>query len=411
MDIDNLTGYEFENLTEDLIKKLGFITEERKKSADGGIDIRAINEQPIFKGLYIIQCKRHNKPIGEAIIRDLFGVVSSERANKGILITNSRFTKSAIDFARNKPIELIDGDKFFNLLEKNIDQEKIRTNSENIERYSITLRCLEEGSKKIKKRRQEIMSDRVYLSSKYFKSEKSYFDFIEREANKLFKITKIFSNQLENIPIIWNKFLRNQNNFTNTQELKNQCKELLETLTVLEEEQEKIISAVPPDNFHLVNINKSLKNTYDQLFEIFFNFLSEVWLLVNDPDNPRIQEKIEDGLISFNYEFSSTEIENMLREMEEYTNDINRQSYVQENRQSRCFVATVVYEDVDALEVIRLRNWRDTKLNKSLWGSIIIKAYYLLGPYFARIISTKPKLKKVIRNILDRIVKRLPSIF
>ena len=53
MDIDNLSGHDFEDLTEELIKKLGFTTEERKRSVDGGIDIRAISEQPIFKGLYI----------------------------------------------------------------------------------------------------------------------------------------------------------------------------------------------------------------------------------------------------------------------------------------------------------------------------------------------------------------------
>ncbi|GAI25113.1 unnamed protein product, partial [marine sediment metagenome] len=143
-------------------------------------------------------------------------------------------------------------------------------------------------------------------------------------------------------------------------------------------------------------------------FEIFFNFSTEVWLLVNDPDNPRIQEKIKDGVIAFDYEFSSTDIENMMREMVEYTNDIKRQSYVQENRQSRCFVATVIYMDIDALEVIKLRCWRDTRLNKSLCGSIIIKVYYLLGPYYARIISTQPILKKVTKNILDRIVRKLP---
>lgn len=407
MDIDSLSGHDFEDLIEELIKKLGFITEERKRSADGGIDIRAISEKPIFKGLYIIQCKRHSKTIGEAIIRDLFGVVSSERANKGILITSSRFTKSAKDFARNKPIELIDGDKFLELLGKNISNKKAGENLKGIEKYSITLRYLEEGTKKIKKRRQAIMSGSLYLGSKYFKSEKSYFDFVSRKSNKLQKIGGVFENQLKNIFNIWNSFSEDQNNFTNIQELKNQCNELVETLNILEEEQEKIISTTPPDNYHLMNINNSFKNVYNQFFEVFFSFLTEVWMVVNDPENPRIQEKIENGVISFKYKFSITEFENIFKEIKQYNDDKVRQYTINNNQKSRCFVATAIYEDVNAIEVIKLRYWRDEVLSKNIGGTIIINIYYFFGPYYANLIKNFPIIKKITKSILNKIIKIL----
>lgn len=115
-DINQLTGIEFENVCEQLVQRMGFTTETTKASGDGGIDLVAYNSQPLLSGKYIIQCKRYTGSVGEPIIRDLYGVVMSERANKGILMTTGHFTKSAIAFADGKPIELIDGVKMHELL-------------------------------------------------------------------------------------------------------------------------------------------------------------------------------------------------------------------------------------------------------------------------------------------------------
>lgn len=117
-DINSLSGIEFENLCQQLIEKMNFTVETTKASGDGGIDLIAYNNQPILSGKYIIQCKRYSGGVGEPIIRDLYGVITSERANKGILMTTGYFTRSAITFAEGKPIELIDGDKLNDLLEK-----------------------------------------------------------------------------------------------------------------------------------------------------------------------------------------------------------------------------------------------------------------------------------------------------
>ena len=109
MDINTLSGIEFENLTHQLLLKVGFNVEQTKASRDGGIDLIAYSDEPFFKGKYIIQCKRYTGTVGEPIIRDLYGVVSNERANKGILITTGNFSNSALDFAKDKNLELIDG--------------------------------------------------------------------------------------------------------------------------------------------------------------------------------------------------------------------------------------------------------------------------------------------------------------
>ena len=116
-DINSLSGSEFEQLCCSLISKMGFEVELTQASRDGGIDIIARNNQPFVEGVYIVQCKRYSGVVGEPIIRDLYGVVSSERANKGILITTGTFTKDAVNFAKGKQIELIDGTKLTSLLE------------------------------------------------------------------------------------------------------------------------------------------------------------------------------------------------------------------------------------------------------------------------------------------------------
>ena len=116
VDVDKLSGIEFENVCQVLVEKMGFTTQTTKASGDGGIDLIAYNHQPLLSGKYIIQCKRYAGSVGEPIIRDLYGVIMSERANKGILMTTGHFTKSAISFAEGKPIELIDGIKLKELL-------------------------------------------------------------------------------------------------------------------------------------------------------------------------------------------------------------------------------------------------------------------------------------------------------
>lgn len=115
-DINALTGVEFEKVCQRLLEKMGFSVENTKTTGDGGIDLIAYNSQPLLSGKYIIQCKRYTGSVGEPIIRDLYGVITSERANKGILMTSGVFTKQAQSFANDKPIELIDGVKLKELL-------------------------------------------------------------------------------------------------------------------------------------------------------------------------------------------------------------------------------------------------------------------------------------------------------
>jgi len=407
MDINNLSGHDFEDLIEKLIKQLGFITEERKRSADGGIDIKVINEQPILKGLYIIQCKRYSNPISESIIRDLFGVVTSERANKGILITNSTFSKAAEKFASNLPIELIDGNKLIELLEKNLGKKFEKENEKLTvhEKYRIAFECLNAEAKRIDKRRQDIRNKRIYLNPKYYNNISVYMSYISRKFSKIRKIVEVLANQISDLNNIWDNFSEDQGNYSNTQELKNKCKEIIQTMNIIESEEEELISVVPQNN--LKGLHTAAINIYNPIFKSFFELLDKLYLMINNPEDPRLEKFFKDGkqyvkldsIISID-----EEVEIFSRESEKLEKEIPKSNKA---REKRCYIATVVYKDSDAPEVIKLRQWRDNVLCNSVFGKLIIEIYYFFGKYLAIYINKFPILKGVIKYFLDLFISRL----
>jgi hypothetical protein len=178
--VQALPPMQFETFVKTLLIKMGFSAATTKASGDGGIDIVAINEQPIFGGKYVIQCKRYalGNNVGEPAIRDLYGVMHAENANKGILITTSDFSKQAVVFAQNKAIELINGIALVTLLNKYLaDLEETPFSyfaNNQTEKYSVLFDKFQETCDFILKReaysvRSEIekISDPNYLAKIY----------------------------------------------------------------------------------------------------------------------------------------------------------------------------------------------------------------------------------------------------
>lgn len=407
MDINNLSGHDFEDLVEKLIKQLGFITEERKRSADGGIDIKAINEQPILKGLYIIQCKRHSNPISESTIRDLFGVVTSERANKGILITNSTFSKAAEKFASNLPIELIDGSKLIELLEKNLSKKFEKENEKPIihEKYRITFKYLNAEAKRIDKRRQDIKNKRIYLNPKYYNDILAYINYINKKIDKIRKIVVVLSNQIFDLNDIWDNFPENQGNYSNMQELKDKCKKIMETINIIENEEEELISVIPQNN--LKGLHTAAINIYNPIFKSFFEFLNKLYLMINNPEDPRLEKFLKNGKQYVKLDTTITPGDTpkiYLRELEKVKRELVRSSKA---REKRCYIATAVYKDSNAPEVIKLRQWRDDVLCNNAFGKLSIEVYYFFGKYLANLIKKFPVLRLAIKYLLDLFISRL----
>jgi restriction system protein len=115
--IATLNPYEFESLIRDLFEKMGHDTKQTRPSRDGGVDCVAFDTRPIVGGRVVIQAKRYKHVVGVSAVRDLYGTMHNERANKGILITTSHFTSAAHQFAKGLPLQLIDGAGLLSLLE------------------------------------------------------------------------------------------------------------------------------------------------------------------------------------------------------------------------------------------------------------------------------------------------------
>jgi restriction system protein len=88
---------------------MGLETKQTRSSRDGGVDVVAYDARPVLGGRVVIQAKRYRNTVGVSAVRDLFGTMMNEGANKGILVTTSGYGADAFTFAKDKPIELIDG--------------------------------------------------------------------------------------------------------------------------------------------------------------------------------------------------------------------------------------------------------------------------------------------------------------
>jgi restriction system protein len=114
----DLTPFEFETLVTNLFSKMGLETKQTRSAKDGGVDAVAFDNRPVIGGKVVIQAKRYRHTVGVSAVRDLFGTMNHEGANKGILVTTSSFGPDAYDFIKGKPIELVDGGGLLYYLEQ-----------------------------------------------------------------------------------------------------------------------------------------------------------------------------------------------------------------------------------------------------------------------------------------------------
>jgi restriction system protein len=94
-------------------------------SRDGGVDAIAFDPDPIRGGKIVIQAKRYTNTVGVAAVRDLYGTVLNEGATKGILVTTTDYGPDAYEFAKNKPLTLMNGANLLYLLEKHGHKARI----------------------------------------------------------------------------------------------------------------------------------------------------------------------------------------------------------------------------------------------------------------------------------------------
>lgn len=113
--LDNIDGFEFQKLCEDIFSTLNYGRIERTPYVgDKGRDLIIHTNN----GKIVVECKHQPRSsIGRPVIQKLHSAVISEGAIKGIVITTGTFSKAAIAHAKNltPPIELMDRSILYDL--------------------------------------------------------------------------------------------------------------------------------------------------------------------------------------------------------------------------------------------------------------------------------------------------------
>jgi restriction system protein len=122
---DNLAAIDwetFEHLVREVFakefSKPGMEVRITRASRDRGVDAIVFDPDPIRGGKFVIQAKKYTNTVDVSSVRDLFGTVQAEGANRGILVTTSQFGPDAYEFAKDKNISLMDGNNLLHLFEK-----------------------------------------------------------------------------------------------------------------------------------------------------------------------------------------------------------------------------------------------------------------------------------------------------
>lgn len=120
---------EFEHLIREVFEKEfssnGGEVKVTQASRDGGVDAVAFDPDPIRGGKIVIQAKRYTNTVGVSAVRDLYGTVLNEGATKGILVTTADYGPDAYEFAKNKPLTLMNGGNLLFLLGKHGHKARI----------------------------------------------------------------------------------------------------------------------------------------------------------------------------------------------------------------------------------------------------------------------------------------------
>ena len=97
---------EFESWSALLFQLMGYRVVQTQNTGDHGIDLE-LSDESMHRGL--AQCKRYRGTVGEPAVRDLYGTMMHENAERGWLLTTGAFSRQAREWCNGKPIELWDG--------------------------------------------------------------------------------------------------------------------------------------------------------------------------------------------------------------------------------------------------------------------------------------------------------------
>lgn len=115
--LEKMSWRDFENLAVETFRQQGYRVVERGGSGpDGGVDI----ELHMGKDKYLVQCKQWKvAKVGVATVRELYGVMTAERAVGGFVVASGQFTEEARSFAEGRSIKLVPAHSLLQMIQHN----------------------------------------------------------------------------------------------------------------------------------------------------------------------------------------------------------------------------------------------------------------------------------------------------
>lgn len=105
----------FEALVAALFKAYRHETMVAGGNGDHGVDVIVKTDEG---EKWVVQCKRYSGSVGEPVVRDLYGTMLHEEAQRAYLITTGSFTRQATEWAVGKPIVLYNGEGLVKLIRR-----------------------------------------------------------------------------------------------------------------------------------------------------------------------------------------------------------------------------------------------------------------------------------------------------
>jgi restriction endonuclease Mrr len=117
--LDDLSGFEFEDVMEDVFRNLGYENvRQAERTADEGRDILMREVVDGTRRAIVVECK-HTGTVGRPVVQKLHSAIATfefDGPKRGMVVTTGRFTDPATEYARRLqrnddpyPIELLDG--------------------------------------------------------------------------------------------------------------------------------------------------------------------------------------------------------------------------------------------------------------------------------------------------------------
>lgn len=101
--IKRMSPRDFEYFVADIFEKLGFSVKITQATRDGGKDIIVTKTDPIPYTL-IVECKHWGEKhkVDVSVVRSVYGVQMATQANQSVVVTSSKFTRDARQFAEER---------------------------------------------------------------------------------------------------------------------------------------------------------------------------------------------------------------------------------------------------------------------------------------------------------------------